>query len=111
MLNLLNRISSADSEVRRGIWKREENRGVELSGKVVGIYGFGNVGEAFAKKLKGMDCEVLAYDKYKSGFSNLLANEVTLEKFRSEVEILSIHIPLKEETKLLFSKEEFKKIP
>lgn len=108
LLNLLHKISSSNKQVKEGKWRREENRGVELSTKVVGIYGLGNMGKSFAKKLTGLECKVIAYDKYKKGFSNLL---VELDEFRSQVEILSIHVPLTEETRLLFSREELSKYP
>jgi D-3-phosphoglycerate dehydrogenase / 2-oxoglutarate reductase len=75
LLMLFNNLSRADKEVRKGIWKREENRGVEIGGKTIGIIGFGNTGSAFAKKLSGFDCEILAYDKYKTGFSNAYVQE------------------------------------
>lgn len=108
LLNLLHKISSANEEVKGKVWRREENRGVELSTKVVGIYGLGNAGKSFAKKLTGLECKIVAYDKYKKGFSNEL---VELEEFREQVEILSIHVPLTEDTKFLFCKEELLKYP
>ena len=108
LLSLLHKISVSNQEVKSGVWRREENRGVELSTKVVGIYGFGNAGKAFAKKLAGMECKIVAYDKYKKGFSSEL---VELEEFREQVEILSIHIPLTNDTRFLFSREELLKYP
>ncbi|MEQ9405521.1 MAG: NAD(P)-dependent oxidoreductase [Cyclobacteriaceae bacterium] len=111
LLNLLNNISKANQEVKSGIWDREGNRGYELNGKVVGIYGYGNAGKSFAKKLSGLECSVLAYDKYKNGFSENTVTEVDLNEFRRRVEILSIHIPLTGETQFLFSKAELDLYP
>lgn len=101
LLSLFNNINKADAEVRQGIWKREENRGVELGGKTVGIIGYGNTGSSFAKKLRGFDVEINAYDKYKSGFSNKYVNEVSLAKIFQDSDIVSMHIPLTEETKFM----------
>ena len=98
LLGLMNRMLIADAEVRNGVWKREENRGVELEGKVVGIIGYGNTGSAFAEKLAGFDCRILAYDKYKEGFSDKHATEAGMDEIFEEADILSLHVPLTEET-------------
>ncbi len=111
LLNLLNQITIANEEVKRGEWRREENRGMELKGKVVGIYGFGNTGSSFAKRLSGFSCEVLAFDKYRTNFGNELVQEVSEDEFRERVEVLSIHVPLTEETNAYFSQEELKRYP
>lgn len=112
LLSLTNRLLIVDAEVRRGIWKREENRGIELEGKTIGIIGYGNTGSAFARKLSGFDCTVLAYDKYKSGFTNRDVEEVGMERIFNESDILSLHIPLTSETTYLVNTsylEKFKK--
>ncbi len=111
LLGLLHKINVADNQVKHKIWRREENRGLELKGKVVGIYGYGHMGEAFAKKMVGLDCKILAYDKYKRDFSSDLAKGVDLHTFREQTEILSIHIPLKDETKYLFDYENLTRYP
>ncbi len=98
LLSLLNKITKADCEVRKGIWDREGNRGIELDGKTIGIIGFGNNGSAFAKKLRGFDCKIVAYDKYKSGFSDNQVMESTLEEIFEQAEIISFHIPQNQET-------------
>ncbi|MEQ8880263.1 MAG: NAD(P)-dependent oxidoreductase [Cyclobacteriaceae bacterium] len=102
LLTLLHKIHLANQEVKQGVWDREGNRGWELKGKTVGIYGFGYMGSAFAKKLRGFDCTVFVYDKYKTGLSNEFIQQVDLQTFQKETEILSLHIPLTSETKFLF---------
>jgi D-3-phosphoglycerate dehydrogenase len=99
LLALFNQFKNADSEIRNGIWDREGNRGVELKGKTVGILGFGNMGKAFAKRLKGFGVKVLAYDKYKTGFGNKFIKEVSWEEIKSKADILSVHVPLTAETR------------
>ena len=101
LLCLLNKINIADKQVREGKWVREANRGVEIEGKTVGIIGYGNMGSAFAKRLKGFDCNVIAYDKYKSAYSDEFVQEVTVEKLFEKTDIFSIHVPLTDETKYM----------
>jgi D-3-phosphoglycerate dehydrogenase / 2-oxoglutarate reductase len=98
LLALMNHLVTADAEVRSGKWDREGNRGIELDGKTVGIIGYGNNGEAFAKKLRGFDVQILAYDKYKSNFGNEFVIESTLEELYANADVISFHIPQNEET-------------
>ncbi|MDX1349228.1 MAG: NAD(P)-dependent oxidoreductase [Putridiphycobacter sp.] len=105
ILSLFNRLSIADREVRNGEWNREKNRGVELDGKTVGIIGFGNNGSAFASKLRGFDVKVLAFDKYKTGYTNSQVKEVGMDEIFQEADILSLHIPQNSETIGLFNSE------
>jgi D-3-phosphoglycerate dehydrogenase len=108
LLALLNKLRSADASVRRGVWDREEHRGIELAGRTVGIFGYGHMGEAFATKLSGMGCTVIAYDKYRSGFGSPAApavEQVDLESFKRRTQILSIHCNLTAETHGLFDRE------
>lgn len=106
LLGVLHRINVSFQEVKKGIWDREGNRGVELNGKVVGIYGVGYMGKAFAKKLQSLNCNVIGYDKYHTIEEDFI-KQVSLEAFFDEVEILSIHIPLTEETEYLFDASYF----
>lgn len=98
LLALLNKICIANNEVKNGRWNREENRGLEIKGKTIGIIGYGNMGSAFAQKLKGFESNVIAYDKYKTNFGNDFVSEVSLEKIFEETDILSLHVPLTDET-------------
>jgi D-3-phosphoglycerate dehydrogenase len=98
LLSLMNNLNNADAQVRSGIWDREANRGHELKGKTVGIIGYGFMGKSFARKLSGFGVNVIAYDKYKTGFSDEYAREVSMEEIVKHSDILSLHIPLTAET-------------
>jgi D-3-phosphoglycerate dehydrogenase len=108
LLALFNHFVQADQQVRKGIWDREGNRGVELMGKTVGVFGYGNMGKAFSKRLKGFGVKVFAYDKYKQDFGNKHVSEVSWEVLKREADVLSIHVPLTPETRNFFSLEELK---
>lgn len=105
LLMLFNNLNRADRQVRAGEWIREKNRGHELEGKTVGIIGFGNMGSAFAEKLKGFNCSVLAFDKYKTGFTNDFVQETTLEEIKQQADVLSLHIPLTTETEFFINEK------
>ena len=105
LLALFNHFSRSDQQVRKGIWHREENRGEEMAGKTIGIFGFGNMGKAFARKLLGFDVNILAYDKYISGFSDFHVQECSFEKIQEDADILSLHVPLTAETRNFFTIE------
>ncbi|MDB4900964.1 MAG: phosphoglycerate dehydrogenase [Mucilaginibacter sp.] len=105
LLALMNNFRVADAEIRAGIWKREDNRGYELKGKTVGIIGYGFMGHSFARKLSGFEVNVIAYDKYKTGFSDKYAREVSMEEIVKHSDILSLHIPLTLETTGLVNDE------
>ena len=92
LLSLMNHFKRADKEVSNGFWKREENRGVELDGKTVGIIGYGNMGKAFAKKLLGFDVEVICYDIL-NGVGDANAKQVSLAEFHQKVDVVSLHTP------------------
>ncbi len=94
LLCLFNKLHLANAQVRQGIWDREGNRGFEIMGKTVGLVGYGNTGQAFARRLQGFGCQVLAYDKFKSNFSDATAQESQLEDLFEQTDILSLHIPL-----------------
>jgi len=98
ILSLFNKFKKADTEIRNGIWLREDNRGIELEGKTIGLIGYGNMGKAFAKKLKGFDCEVICYD-IKSDMGDQNARQVSLTELLEKTEVLSLHTPQTERTK------------
>lgn len=105
LLALMNNFQKADHEIRNGIWDREGNRGYELKGKTVGIIGYGFMGSSFAKKMSGFDVKVIAYDKYKTGFSDAYAQEVSMEEIVKHSDVLSLHIPLTAETRQMVDAE------
>lgn len=98
LLSLFNKLNTADQEVRNGKWDREGNRGIELEGKVVGIIGYGNMGKAFAKKLKGFDVEeVICYD-IQGGVEDENARQVGIIEFQRRADVISLHVPQTELT-------------
>jgi len=105
LLSLMNNFNRADAEIRKGIWQREANRGYELKGKTVGIIGYGFMGGSFARKLAGFSVNVIAYDKYKTGFSDQYVREVSMEEMVKQADIISFHIPLTPETNGLVDEE------
>ena len=97
ILSLFNKLNQADAEIRKGQWNRESNRGHELDGKTIGIIGYGNMGKAFAKKLRGFDVKVICHDILPNvGDAN--AKQVTLEELQQKADLLSLHIPWTPET-------------
>jgi D-3-phosphoglycerate dehydrogenase len=101
LLSLFNNLCRANKEVREGKWIREGNRGIELMGKTIGIIGYGNMGSAFAERLKGFGVRVLVNDKYKQNFGTDFIVETSLTKIFEEADILSLHTPLTDETHYL----------
>lgn len=97
LLTLFNKLNLVDQEVRQGIWIREGNRGYEIEGKTVGIIGYGHMGNAFAKRLQGFDCEVIFHD-IKDNLTNQYAKQVTLTELQERADIVSLHIPQTPET-------------
>lgn len=110
LLSLLNKLHSANREVKNGVWDREGNRGIELDGKTVGIIGYGNNGSAFAKKLRGFDVKLMAYDKYKKNFGDHFVMECTLNALLKHADIISFHIPQQTETLFMANDAFFQRV-
>ena len=111
LLSLFNKLNKANSEIKKGQWLREENRGVELDGKTIGLIGYGNMGKSFAKKLRGFNVQVLCYD-LKPNVSDDCCKQVSLREFQQKVDVLSLHTPQTELTRNMVNTnfiESFKK--
>lgn len=104
LLVLLNRLFISSREIKQGIWLREENRGEEISGKTVGLIGYGNMGKAFAQRISGFDCRVIFHD-IRPNLSDEFATQVSLETLQKTTDILSLHIPLTKETTYIVDNE------
>jgi D-3-phosphoglycerate dehydrogenase len=96
LLALLRHTVRADAEVRRAEWHREANRGEELGTKTVGIVGYGHMGRAFARRLSGFGCTVLAYDNDPGVTTDGHAELVPLAELQARAEVLSLHFPYSE---------------
>ncbi len=99
LLMVLNHLKRADAEVRQGLWRREANRGRELSALTVGLIGYGNMGSAFAEKLRGFGCRTVAYDKYRAPHPADEAETISLATLQKEADVISLHLPETEETR------------
>jgi len=109
LLALRQNLLRADSQVRQFQWQREANRGWELGGKTVGLIGYGHTGRAVARKLSGFRCRVLAYDKYLDGYGEVFANQSTMDEIFQYADILSLHVPLTDETRDLVNQDFLKR--
>ncbi|WP_405563962.1 2-hydroxyacid dehydrogenase [Polaribacter sp. Asnod6-C07] len=98
LLSLFNKLNKADKEVRNGKWLREDNRGIELDGRTVGLIGYGNMGKSFAKKLRGFDVDVICYD-IKPNVGDANCKQVPLSELQAKADVLSLHTPQTELTK------------
>lgn len=105
LLSIATKLQKADKEVRMGIWNRKDNTGWELKGKTIGIIGYGNTGMAVAKKLSGFETTVLAYDKYKTNYTDAYVKESAMSELQAQCDIVSLHVPLTSETSKLVTAE------
>ncbi len=110
LLSLTNKIIKSSSEIKEGKWIRDENRGIEISGKTIGIIGYGNTGTAFAKVLSGFDVTMLGYDTNKLGFGGKFIREADLEQICRYADVISFHVPLCDGTRHMADEDFFNKL-
>lgn len=110
VLNLMNNVCRSFEEVKQGKWLRNENKGVELSGKTVGIIGYGNTGSSFARLLQPFNVTVLAYDKYKDSFSKGYIKEANMEHICRYADVISFHVPLTNQTRYMANETFFNSV-
>lgn len=104
LLNITNKLNFTFNQVKNGIWLREENRGIELEGKTIGLIGYGNTGKAFAKKLQGFDSNVIFHDILPN-LSDEYATQVSLNELKKQADVISLHIPETPETLYLIDND------
>ncbi len=109
LLCLVNNLRKADFQIRQNHWLREENRGMEIAGKTIGILGFGNMGSAVASRLSGFEARLIAFDKYKKSYAPEYVHEVDQDTLFRETDILSLHIPLNPETRFMVNADFLKR--
>jgi len=123
LLSLFNKIYKADKALRNFEWKREESRGIEIGGKTIGIIGYGNTGQAFAKRLSSFNARVIAYDtafnsddeytqkiQTQIDSGNSYSEMVSLDEILSSSYVISLHIPLTNENRFYFNYEFIQKV-
>lgn len=108
LIALMHNLLKSNLELRRNIWERDGNRGFELGGRTIGIIGYGNTGGAFARRIKSFDVEILAHDKYKTGFSDAYVKEATMNEIFANADVVSVHLPLTDETRHLANESFFR---
>ena len=104
ILCLFSKINVSNNQIKKGIWDREGNRGLELMHKTIGIIGYGNTGQSLCEKLKGFNCNIIVYDKYKKNYGDDFIKEVSMDEIFNNSDILSLHIPLNNETKNMINR-------
>jgi len=104
LLSLMNNLNKANAEIKSGQWNRESNRGHELDGKTIGIIGYGNMGKAFAKKLRGFEVDVLCYDILENVGDNN-AKQVSLQELQQKADVVSLHLPWTPQTDKMVNDE------
>lgn len=100
MLNCMRRLAWSASGPKEGVWPRLF-QGNELDGKTVGLVGFGNIAKNLRRMLSGFDCRVLAFDAYARPDEkayNVTAAD-SMEQIFRESDVISLHIPLNDETR------------
>jgi len=114
MLSMARHISVADSTMKQGRWEKNRLTGIELSGRTLGVIGFGRIGYMVGKKARALGMKVLAYDvlmdKLRRFVEEIGANDVDLDTLLAESDFITVHVPLLPQTKHMISTKQFMKM-
>ena len=104
-------IPQAHAALRNGGWERQRFRGTELYGKTLGIVGLGRIGRSVAKKAKGLDMHVIAYDPFLPAevAESVGVELVDMDTILEQSDVISIHMNLTDDNYHMFNKELFAK--
>lgn len=110
MLSIYRHIVTGTTSLRDGKWEKKKLKGLELTGKTLGIVGFGHIGKLVRKLITGFDMEVLVFDVFEipeEVQKEYNVKQVSFEELIKNSDIITLHVPLNEKTKHLISEKEF----
>ncbi|HXO19761.1 MAG TPA: NAD(P)-dependent oxidoreductase, partial [Thermoanaerobaculia bacterium] len=101
LLSLARNVPAADASMKAGVWDRKSFVGVELQGKILGIIGFGRIGQRVAVRARAFDMQVLAYDPFLDAQAarRLEVELLPLEELLPRADVVTLHTPLTEQTR------------
>ena len=112
MVALAKGLLEKEDRLRRGRWRDHSTDGVVLAGRSIGIVGLGRVGSAVARRLAGWDATLVGYDPYVSDadFDTAGVTRMGLSQLLSTVDLMTLHVPLTDETRGMIGPAEFARL-